>query len=332
MHSMNEQNPMNRRQHLIQLVAGVSALGANKVMAVDPTTPLRLLQGFPPGGSVDIVARILADSLRIGSARPVLVEHKVGAGQRFALNEIRRSPADGNTLFVGTLSPFTIYPSIYQALDYDPVKHFTPVARLATFDGCIATGPGTGATTVRQLISWLKTNPNKASYGTPGNGTQPHFAGYAMGKGIEVPLIHIPYRGGDTAMSNVIGGQIPMMISSLPSMIEMHNAGKLRIVAVTGSKRSVLLPDVPTLIESGIPFQADNSIAVYGPPLLPEPILKSLNEAIVAAIQTSENKLRLLQFGLNIATSSPRELAQIQQSELSYLGRIIKASGYVQTE
>lgn len=327
----NEKFFMNRRQHLIQWAAGVTALSASRVMAFEALTPLRLLQGFPPGGSVDIVTRILAESLRTISARPILIEHKVGAGQRVALGEIRRSTPDGNTLFVGTLSPFTIYPSIYQTLDYDPVKHFTPVARLATFDGCVATGPATEATNIHQLMAWLKAHPDKASYGTPGNGTQPHFAGFAMAQGMGTALMHIPYRGGDTAMNNVIGGQIPMMISSLPSMIEMHNAGKLRIVAMTGNKRSPLLPEVPTLIESGIPFQADNSIAVYGPPSLPESTVKSLSGILVKAFQTPENKIRMLQFGLNMATSSPSELAQIQQSELNYLGRIIKASGYVAT-
>jgi tripartite-type tricarboxylate transporter receptor subunit TctC len=321
---------MNRRQHLIQWVAGVAALSANRAMS-DTPTPLRLLQGFPPGGSVDVVTRMLADSFRMALAKTVLVEHKLGAGQRIALNDLRRSAADGNTLFFGTLSPFTIYPNIYKTLEYDPVKHFTPIARLATFDGCIATGPATGAANIDQLIAWLKANPNKASYGTPGNGTQPHFAGYAFGQGIGVEMIHIPYRGGDTAMSNVVGGQIPMMINALPTMIELHNAGKMRIVAVTGGKRSALLPQVPTLIETGIPFQAENSIAVYGPPLLPESLVKSLNEMVVTAMHSAEIKTRLMQYGLNIATSSPAALAQIQQSELNYLGRIIKASGYVAT-
>jgi len=327
---MKEKKIMNRRHHLIQWVAGVAALSANRAMS-DAPTPLRLLQGFPPGGSVDVVARMLADSFRMTLAKPVLVEHKLGAGQRIALNDLRRSAADGNTLFFGTLSPFTIYPNIYKTLDYDPVKHFTPIARLATFDGCIATGPATGAVNIDQLIAWLKANPNKASYGTPGNGTQPHFAGFAFGQGIGVEMIHIPYRGGDTAMSNVVGGQIPMMINALPTMIELHNAGKMRIVAVTGSKRSALLPQVPTLIETGIPFQAENSIAVYGPPLMPESLVKSLNEMVVTAMHSAEIKMRLMQYGLNIATSSPADLAQIQQSELNYLGRIIKASGYVAT-
>ena len=320
MTSAKEMNTMNRRQHLMQWVAGVCALSAGRAVA-DATAPFRILQGFPPGGSVDVVARMLAESFRTGQARPVLVEHKLGAGQRIALNELRRSAADGKTVFFGTLSPFTIYPNIYETLDYDPVKHFTPIARLATFDGCIATGPATGAANLQQLISWLKANPQKASYGTPGNGTQPHFAGFAFGQAIGVEMMHIPYRGGDAAMSNVVGGQ----------MIELHNAGKMRIVAVTGSKRSALLPQVPTLIETGIAFQAENSIAVYGPPMLPESLVKSLNEAVVTAMHSAENKSRLVQYGLNIATSSPAELAQIQQSELNYLGRIIKASGYVAT-
>lgn len=329
---MKQQTTVNRRQHLIQLAAGMVALGARIGSAADNANPLRLVIGYTPGGAVDAVARMLVDSLRTSLGRPVLLEHRVGAGQRVALNEIRRTAPDGNTLFIGTLSPFTIYPNIIRKLDYDPVNDFSPVARLATFDACLATGPATGVATIQQLVAWARANPQKAAYGTPGNGTQPHFAGFALGQAMGVPLMHIPYRGGNLAMTDLIGGQIPMMISSLPDMLEMHRAGKLRIVALTASQRSPLVPEVPTLMESGIPFEAENSIVAYGPPLLPDALVKSLNEAVVAAIHSLELKTRMLKLGLTAATSSPKELAKIQQTELQYLGRIIKASGYEATE
>lgn len=301
-------------------------------MAAEPAMPLRLLLGHGPGGSVDIVARLVAEALRTSFGRTVLVENKPGAGQRLALNELRRAPADGRTVFVGTLSPFTIYPNISRELDFDPVKDFTPLARLVTFDACVATGPSTGASDMQQLVAWLKAHPERASYGTPGSGTQPHFEGFALGQGIGVPLLHIPYKDGGLALNDLMGGQIPVLISSVPHLMEMHRAGKIRIVALTGSKRSALLPEVPTLLELKIPLQADNSVAAYGPPMMSAAVVKSLNDELVAAVNSPGMKSKLAQAGLMASPSSPKELAQIQAHEKQYLGRIIKASGYVQSD
>jgi tripartite-type tricarboxylate transporter receptor subunit TctC len=323
---------VNRRKFLTHSAAATSAFYGSAVMATEPSAPLRLLLGFTPGATVDIVARILADSLRASFGRSVFVEHKAGAGQRLALNELRRTPPDGRTLFVGTLSPFTIYPNISRELDFDPVNDFTPVARLVTFDACVATGPATGAADMQQLVAWLKSHPERASYGSPGNGTQPHFEGFAVGQGIGVPLVHIPYKGGSLALNDLMGGQIPMMISSLPHMMEMHRAGRIRIVAVTGGKRSLLLPEVPTLQELKIPLKADNSVAAYGPPMMSAAVVKSLNDELVAAVNSPGMKSKLAQAGLMASPSSSKELAQIQAHEKQYLGRIIKASGYVQSD
>lgn len=321
---------LNRRKAFIQLVA--SAVLSPTTMATESQTPLRLLLGFAPGGTVDVVARMLAETLRTALGKTVLVEYKPGAGQRLALNELRRTPADGQTLFVGTLSPFTISPNIIQNLDYDPIRDFTPVARLVTFDACVAVGPATGASDMQQLIAWLRSNPHKAAYGTPGNGTQPHFAGFALGRSIGVPLVHIPYKGGNLALNDLIGGQIPLMINSLPDLIETHRSGKIRIVAVTGSKRSALLPEIPTLHELKIPLQADNSVVVYAPPMMSAALLKSINEELVSAVNSPAMKSRLNQYGLMASPSSSEKLAEIQASEKLYLGRLIKASGYVERE
>jgi len=321
---------LNRRKAFIQLLA--SAVLSPATMATESKTPLRLLLGFAPGGTVDVVARTLAETLRSTLGKTVLVEYKPGAGQRLALNELRRTPADGQTLFVGTLSPFTISPNIIQNLDYDPVRDFTPVARLVTFDACVAVGPATGASDMQQLIAWLRSNPHKASYGTPGNGTQPHFAGFALGRSIGVPMVHIPYKGGNLALNDLIGGQIPLMINSLPDLIETHRSGKIRIVAVTGSKRSALLPEIPTLQELKIPLQAENSVVVYAPPMMSAALLKSINEELVSAVNSPAMQSRLNQYGLMAAPSSSEKLAQIQAAEKLYLGSLIKASGYVERE
>ena len=321
---------LNRRKALIQLAA--SAVLSPATMASESQTPLRLLLGFAPGGTVDVVARMLAEALRSSLAKSVLVEYKPGAGQRLALNELRRTPADGRTLFVGTLSPFTIAPHIIRNLDYDPVHDFTPVARLVTFDACVATGPATGANNMQQLIAWLRLNPNKAAYGTPGNGTQPHFTGFALGQAIGVPMVHIPYKGGNLPLNDLIGGQIPLIINTLPELVETHRSGKIRIVAVTGSKRSALLPEIPTLHELKIPLQADNSVVVYAPSMMSPALLKSINEELVSAVNSPAMKSRFNQHGLIASPSTSEQLAQIQAAEKLYLGRIIKASGYVQSE
>jgi tripartite-type tricarboxylate transporter receptor subunit TctC len=316
---------MKRRDAMFAAAAMVA--GATSSFAQD-RKPLRIIVGLAPGGTLDLVARVLSDKLQASLGRTVVVENKLGAGQRIALMEVKRAAADGSTVYLGTTSPLTVFPHVYKKLDYEPTKDFSPIARLAQFDNGVATGPGTNATDIKQLIAWFKANPKAASYGTPGAGTLPHFIGVAVGQAIGVPLTHVPYKGSSPALTDLIGGQLPALMTSLSDLMEMNRAGKIRVLAVTGDRRSPLAPDVPTLKEAGIPVTGANTVAVYGPAGIPADMVRELNAAFVKAMATAEVRDKLGAYGIIPATSTPEELTRIQAEELARFGPLVKASGY----
>jgi tripartite-type tricarboxylate transporter receptor subunit TctC len=260
---------------------------------------------------------------------PVVVENRPGANQRIALAEVRKSPPDARTLYIGTSGPFSILPNIYgDRLEYDPVKDFTPIARLVHFDLAIGIGPATPAQNLGELVAWLKANPGKASYGTPGAGTTSHFVGVMLASAIGAKLTQVPYKGGTPAINDVVGGHIPMLINSLADMMEKHKAGNLRIVAAGGPARSALLADVPTLSEAGIDVAVDIAIDAYGSGGIPSPAVTRMNGALIAAIGNPDVLQRILAYGLLAAPSSAEELAQKQIAETKLWAEPIKASGF----
>jgi tripartite-type tricarboxylate transporter receptor subunit TctC len=291
--------------------------------------PVRFIVGVPAGGSIDLLARQLAEKMKDILGEPVLVENRAGANQRIALAEVRKSPPDARTLYIGTSGPFSILPNIYgDKLDYDPVKDFTPIARLVHFDLAIGVGPATPAQNLPELIAWLRANPQKASYGTPGAGTTSHFVGVMFASSLATPLIHVPYKGGTPAINDLVGGHIPMLINSLADMLEQHKAGNLRIVAATGPRRSTLLPQVPTLNESGVDVAVDIAIDVYGSGNAPPALVTRMNAVLLQAISNADVLSRILAYGLLPAPSSADELAQKQIEETKLWAAPIKASGF----
>jgi len=292
-------------------------------------SPVRFIVGVTAGGSIDLLARQLAEKMKDILGEPVLVENRAGANQRIALAEVRKSPPDARTLYIGTSGPFSILPDIYgDKLEYDPVKDFTPIARLVHFDLAIGVGPATPAQNLSELITWLKANPQKASYGTPGAGTTSHFVGVMFANSIAAPLTHVPYKGGTPAINDLVGGHIPMLVNSLADMLEQHKAGNLRIVAATGPKRSALLPDAPTLKESGVDVAVDIAIDVYGSGNIPPPAVTRMNAVLLAALGNADVLSRILAYGLLPAPSSADELAQKQIEETKLWAAPIKASGF----
>ncbi|MGZ5836418.1 MAG: tripartite tricarboxylate transporter substrate-binding protein [Xanthobacteraceae bacterium] len=289
----------------------------------------RILVGLAAGGTNDLVARELALRLSAITGDDYIVENKTGATQRLALGEVKKSAPDGRTLLLATNSPFSILPIVYgDKVGYDPVKDFTPLGRIVTFDNGIAIGPKVNGNSFADYVAWCKANPNEAAYGTPGAGTASHFIGVIIGKAIGVRLAHVPYRGGTPAQIDIIGGHLPMLINGLADMMENHKAGKLKVVAVTGPQRSPLLPEAPTLKELGIDVSAVTAIDIYGPPGMAPDLVKKINAALIQAINTPETRSKLLTYGVNIAPSSPDELAKMQVAEMKMWEEPVKASGY----
>ena len=317
-----------RRRHLLAAAAGAAAL-PQRARAQADKAPLRLLVGLAPGGANDIAARIVADKLKDLLGRPVVVESRLGAGQRVALQELRRAAPDGNTLMLATNSPFTIYPHIYAKLDYDPVRDFTPVAGVMTFDMGVAVGPKTPGVDFRGWVAWAKANPKQAAYGTPGAGTLPHFLGVALAQAIGVDMPQVPYKGGNPAMTDLAGGQLPLLINGLSDMLEMHKAGKVRVVAVTGDRRSPDVPEVPTLKELGVPVASVITVGIFGPAGMAADIVERLNAAITQAVQAPDTKEKFARSGLLPVPARPQELAATLAAESKRLAGLVKLAGIV---
>jgi len=318
-----------RRQFGLGLAGGALIGALGDAAAQDDKSPIRLLVGLAPGGSNDVAARILADKLKDLLGRQVVVENKLGAGQRLALGALRRAPPDGRTLILATNSPFTIYPHIYAKLDYDPVKDFTPVAGVTRFDIGFATGPLTGANDLRSWLAWAKANPAQTSFGTPGAGTLPHFLGIAFGQAMGLNMTMVPYKGGALALTDLVGGHLPLLIDGLSDMIEMHRNGKIHVLAVAGDVRSPLLPDVPTLKERGIDITSVITVGVFGPAGLPAELVGDLNAAITKAVNSPDVIERFGRNGLVPAATPAQELAATLAAESKRLAVLVKASGYV---
>ena len=316
-----------KRRHLAALaVLAISAFSLPSALAQERT--VKILVGFPPGGSVDVIARLLAEKLRVSLGQNVIVDNKPGAGGRVALNEIKRAAPDGQTLILSPSGALVIQPWLYSNIGYDPIKDFTTISRVTTFDFAVTAGPGAPQGDIKSVLAWMKANPAKASYATSGAGTVPHFAGQLLAQAASVPMTHIPYKGGAPAAQDLIGGQVPLMVDTASETLEHHKAGKVRILAVTGEQRSKALPDVPTLKESGINISADAFFGLYGPPGMAPEVVARIDKAVADALRDPVIQERIFGFGLVPSHAPAAELAATQAAHLKRWEAPIKASGF----
>lgn len=316
-----------KRRSLNLLAAAVLLASSGAALAQDKST-LKIVVGFPPGGSVDIVARLIADHMRSTLDQNVIVDNKPGAAGRVALGEVRRAAPDGNTLVLAPSGALVILPWATKNLGYDPTKDFTPVARITTFDFAVTAGPAAPAGDLKAVLAWMKANPGKANYATSGAGTVPHFAGLLLGQVSGVPMTHVPYKGGAPAAQDLIGGQIPLMVDTPSETIEHHKAGKVRILAVTGENRSAALPDVPTVRESGVDLVADAFFGLYGPANMPAERTRKISDAAGKALASPEVQAKIRALALTPNFAGPQALAATQATHLKRWEAPVKASGY----
>jgi len=318
---------MQRRQFAALTALATTGLGSHALHA-QSSAPIRIVVGFPPGGSADMVARLLAEKIRPGLGQNVIVDNKPGAGGRIAMSEIKRSAPDGNTLVFTPSGPVATQPWLYAQLGYDPVKDFTPIALVSTFDFALTVGPAAPPGDVKALFAWLKANPDKANYATSGAGSVPHFTGQLLGQATGVNMTHVAYKGGAPAAADLMGGQIPLMVDTASETIEQYRSGKLRILAVTGETRSKSLPEVPTLKEAGINVTADAFFALYGPPGMSREQTMRISRAVGNALREQDVQDKILTFGLQATYAGPDELAALQAVHLKRWEAPIKASGF----
>lgn len=315
-----------KRRWILCAALALTAMGAHTHAAAQDKTPLKIVVGFPPGGSADTLARLLAEALRDRYA-PVVVENRPGAGGRIALTQVKRADPDGETVILLPSGPMVLFPHVYKKLDYDAVADFSPVSLLARFQFGVVAGPSTPAKSVQDMIARAKAEPGKSSYGTPGMGTLPHFMGVLFEQKAGAQLTHVPFQGGAPANNALLGGHIDYKFDVVSETAEFHRSGKARIIAVTGSRRDPQVPEVPTLREAGIDMEATAWFGVYGPAGMSPASQNRLSQALAQAMKQPALHERLLGLGYEPVGSTPAELASAQASDLKRWEAPIKATG-----
>ena len=316
------------------LASGVAAFVCLLLLAVSPgraqvlEQAVRIVFPFAVGGSGDALARLLAERLRAGLNRPVVVLNVTGGAGRIGARQVATAAPDGNTILLTPIAPVVLYQHLYKDLGYDPIKDLVPISQAAAFEFGLAVGAKVPAKTLKEVVEWVKANPKLANYGSPGVGTLPHFFAVLFGRAAGVDLVHISYRGSAPAMMDLISGQIPIVVTTTSDMIAMHDDRRIRILATSDSKRSPLAPDVPTFREAGYDIQGTAWYGLFAPAGTPTDIVKRYATILSEALKTPELKERLLSMGLYATGTTPEELARIQKSDSDHWAPVIRASGF----
>lgn len=289
---------------------------------------VRLVFPFAGGGSGDALARLIAEHLRVALNQPVIVENRAGAQGRIGVQAVKAAAPDGKTLLLTPVAPMSVYAHVYKALAYDPVGDFAPVAQVATFDFALAVGPQVPAKTLKELVAWVKANPTQGSYGTPAAGTLPHFFAVTFARAAGLDLRHVGYRGSAAALTDLVGGQIPIVVTTTSDLLEQHKAQRIRVLATSDRQRSPFLPDLPTFKEAGYDIEGTGWYGVYLPAKTPADVVERYNKAVVAAVKTPAVRDKLLAFGLQPTGTSAAELARIQKADSELWAPSVKASGF----
>jgi tripartite-type tricarboxylate transporter receptor subunit TctC len=311
------------------IMGGVLAVLAGAASAQGyPAKPIHFIVPFPPGGGTDIIARTVAARLSESNKWVIVLENKPGAGGNLGLDQAAKSPADGYTMVIGQTSNLAINPTLYSKLPYDPVRDFRPVALLASSPIVLVAPEKTPYKSLGDAIAAAKARPGTVSYGSPGNGTVAHLTAELLQRTADVKFTHIPYKGASQAMTDLMGGQIDLYLSSVPSALSQIKGGKLRPLAVTGAKRSAQLAQVPTIAESG--YQGFDVTTWYGllyPAGTPEPIVKRMNEEVNRALKAGDVRERLAAEGGDALGGTPEQFASLLKADLARWGQIVKQSG-----
>jgi tripartite-type tricarboxylate transporter receptor subunit TctC len=319
----------SRSMRMIRIaLATVGLVVAASASAQVREPPIRILIAYPPGGVGDASARVIAESMRVRLNRPVIVENKPGAAGRLGTQALKDAPADGSVLLFTPIAPIAVFPHVYDNLGYDPVRDFTPISQVATFDLAVAVGASVPAKSLKELAEWLKANPGQAAYGTPAAGSLPHFLAVLFARHTSLDLRHVSYRGNAQAITDLIGGHLAIFFTSTQDLVEAHKSGRIRVLATSGAERSPVLPEVPTFAESGYAIRADGWHGIYAPAKTPADVVARLNQAVVEAVRAPEFRSRALALGLRPTGTSAAELSDIQKADSELWGPVIKASGF----
>lgn len=313
---------------LRRLLAAVAGL-AIAACAIAQSGPIRILVGFPPGGESDVIARLLAEPMRISLGVPVIVENKPGAGGMLAAEALKRAPPDGRTLMLSPIAVTVFAPLTRKSLRYDPTADFAPVSLAAHFQMALAVGPGSPAKTLHEYIAWARTKPANAACGVPLAGGPTHFLAVMLARATGLDLAIVPYKGSAPFVNDLLGGQVPAGITVLSGLLKHHEAGRVRVLGTSGMQRSPMAPDVPTFRELGFAgIEGTGWQGFHAASGTPRQTIERLSAAIASAIQSPEIRARLLALGLEPIGSTPDEFATRVAEDTARWAPIVKASGF----
>jgi len=316
---------------MLRTLAVAAALALSTLHAAAqtyPNRPVTLVVPFPPGGSTTIVARIVADRMAEALGQPIVVDNRGGAGGTIGTRAVAKSLPDGYTLLLGYTGTLAIGPTLYPNAGYDPRKDFAPIGLIGNAPNSLVVHPSFAPRSVQELIAYAKANPGAVNYGSAGVGTVSHVAGEYFATAADIKLTHVPYRGTGPALADLIGGHIPMAFAPIPATHGPVAQGQLRGLAVTSAKRSSLVPDMPTIAESGIPgFEASLFYGIVAPAGTPRVIIDKLNEALRAALASDDVRQRLATDGAEPTPSTPEEYADHIDKDETRWSAVVKASG-----
>ncbi|MCC6533307.1 MAG: tripartite tricarboxylate transporter substrate binding protein [Burkholderiales bacterium] len=288
--------------------------------------PLRLVVGYPPGGPVDITARTMAADMAQALGQPIVIDNRPGAGGIVATELVAKSLADGHTLLLGTVSN-AITPAVMPKLPFDVQRDLAPVTLLVVITSILAVHPGVAASSVQDLIALAKAKPGQLSYASTGSGTPGHLAAELFKSMAQVDLLHVPYKGAAPALVEVMSGRVHVVLLSAPGLLPHVKAGRLRALAVTNAKRSALLPDLPTIAESGLPgFEAEGWHGIFVASATPSAAVAALNRVLLAVLSISEVRTRLMSGGAEPVGLPPAQFAAKLRAEMQRWARVVKAA------
>ena len=320
--------PSITRRRLALVALAAVALPAAAQPAGWPNRPIRYIVPFAPGGATDILARVVGEKLGLALGTTIVVDNKPGQGGSAGSAELARAAPDGYTIGGGTVSSHGLNATLYDKLPYDPVTSFEPITLYATLPNVLTVHPSVPAQNVREFIALVKANPDKYAFGSAGVGTSQHISGELFNTLVGVKMQHIPYRGSGPLLPDLLGGTLPSAFENINAVLPHIKAGKLRGLAVTTAQRSSLMPDLPTLAESGLAgYEIGSWQAVFAPAGTPRVIVDRLHTEIAKILRQPDVAKRLGDLGLELNGMPPAEFAAFVKSEVPRLGKIVKDSG-----
>lgn len=326
---------------LMRKVQLVSSLGASMVVLCMstcpdpllaqnfPERPLRLIVGQAAGTSPDVVARALAAKWSEFLGQPIIVDNRPGAAESIAADAVARAAPDGYNVLLGSVASHGIGPAIYKNLPYDPARDFAPISMVGTVPNVLVVNPGLPVRGVSEFVAYIKAHPGKLNYASTGVGTSTHLGMELLKARLALDIVHVPYKSGPAAFADVISGQVPAGLFNLPAQLPLIRAGKVRAIAVSSLKRSVQLPDVPTIAESGVPdYEVLVWYAMYAPAATPSTVLLRLHADLIKAIESPDLRERMIgKLGVDPVTSTPAQLAEYSRTEIKKWEKVVEEAG-----